>query len=223
MLVVAVITALSLCAAEDAPAVGRSDDAWRHVKIGKMNIENVSICELTAELSEKADFPIHLICTNWTTPQLPRFQLPEDATLGQAFDTIRKSVPELRAKNVGTRLIWNSLGDAPFTRALERRLDSKLVSGTLDDVMNEVFGEDFKVAGSPKLPNSRVNGDALHIHLRSTGTTPRLDALVVAAEDAEARITLFVGAAENLLDGDARSTLICVGFDFARRRKVKKE
>lgn len=222
MSVVTVIAALSLCSAEVAPAIGHQDDAWRDIRVGVMSFENISICELTAVLSEKADLPVHLICTSMVDPKISHFRLPEHATLGHAFDAVRKGIPKLTARNTGSGLIWNCFGDAPFAKSLDRKMESKAVSGTLDEVMNEVFGMDYKVTESFKLPNSPTNGDTLHVHLRSSGETSRLEALAIAAEKADARITLLVRAAEDLAAGDARPTLSCFAGGFSSQKTSKK-
>lgn len=222
MLTSALLVVVSLCAVDTAPAIAHQDEAWRHIKIGRLDFQNISICELTAVLAEKGDVPIHLVCTSMVAPEISPFRLPEDATLGHAFDACRKSIPKLTVRRAGVGLMWNCFGDAPYAQALDRRLDAKAVSGTLDQVMNEVFGADYQVSSSFKLPNSRMNGDTLHVHLRSTGNTSRLDALVVAAENAEARIILLLKPTNDLAIDDVRPSLVCVAAGFTSDTKHKK-
>lgn len=223
MFVVTFVATLTLFSAEVAPAIGRQDGAWRDAKVGEISFESISICELTSVLSEKAGFPIHLICTSMVDPEPSQFRLPKEATLGQAFDVVRNSVPKMTVRRAGSGLIWNCVSDAPFAKALDHKMDSKAVSGTLDEVMIEVFGMDYEVAGSFKVPNSPTNGDSLHIHLRSSGGVSRLDALAIAAENAEARITVLVRTSEDLTAANARPTLSCFAEGFTSQKKIKKQ
>ncbi|MDZ4782567.1 MAG: hypothetical protein SGJ19_20160 [Planctomycetia bacterium] len=197
---------IMLTAAAAPPAAADSSHDWRRVGVGACDYSEISLAELTAQLSLRSDVPIHLVCEKAVYPVLRNFKLSEAATLGSAFELISKSIPGIRASDTTHGVLWVGPTPVVCARPLQRKVSAIKFVGTFAELVEKTLAGDYTGFGTGTFAGLRTDARVLQVRL-DDGNKTALELLASAAEGAEGRLFICFSMAEKADTGSLQVIL----------------